>query len=135
MSWYLHLMNVKMFFSYTKYFHWLNFNFIYFTLECDSHIPKKALRPVFSGSSCIVTAELQHCLFLLDVIDNIHYNESFFFVFFILIHYIIFKLNVSSHPSFMNFLNPYTELCFTVPIMQWLADVPMRTCPKKETEF
>ena len=46
----------------------------------------------------------RHCgtaapLFSLDITDNIQYNEYFLFnSFFILVHYIILKLNVNSHP-------------------------------------
>jgi hypothetical protein len=48
------------------------------------------------GGSRIGTVELQHPLLPLDIIDD----ESFFFnSFFILLQYIILKLNVSSHPQ------------------------------------
>jgi hypothetical protein len=54
---------------------------------------------VSRGGSRIGTVELQHPLLPLDIIDNISYNESFFFnSFFILVQYRILKLNVSSHP-------------------------------------
>lgn len=68
---------------------------------------------VSSGSSCKSTSELQLLLFLLYVINN----TSFFFI---LIHYIILKLHVNTHPLVEKIKKSlYGTMHFLVPATQY----------------
>lgn len=74
-----------------KYMHILNnyYSVINMIMEID----------FVSGSLCIGTAELQHPLFSLSIIDNIQYNESLFlnslFILVPLVHEKITKIRIT----------------------------------------